>query len=103
MYAIVGFKGNQYKVAKDTILKVPYLETQEIGSQVEIDDILMISDNDEIKVGTPRIENVKVIAEVLGHKRDKKVIVFKKKRRKGYKVKNGFRASFTKVKIDTIA
>ncbi|MCB5230741.1 MAG: 50S ribosomal protein L21 [Candidatus Cloacimonas sp.] len=102
MYAIVGFKGNQYKVIKDTILKVPYLGTQEIGSQIEIDDILLISDNNEIKVGTPKIENVKVVAEVISHKRDKKIIVFKKKRRKGYRVKKGHRQDFTEIKIKDI-
>ena len=102
MYAIFGFKGNQFKAEKDMILKVPYLGTQEIGSEVEIDNILLISNNESIVVGTPQVENAKIIAEVIAHKRDKKIIVFKKKRRKGYQKKNGHRQDFTEIKIKDI-
>jgi len=77
MYAIVSFKGSQYKVAKDKVLRVPYLAKLEIGSEVEMNDIFMIRKDDEILVGKPSIEGVKVTAEVVAHKRDKKIIVFK--------------------------
>lgn len=102
MYAIVNFKGNQYKVEKDMILKVPYLADREIGSELEINEIFMLRNDDDIKIGTPLVDNVKVIAEVVSHKRDKKVIVFKKKRRKGYAKKNGHRQNFTEIMIKDI-
>jgi large subunit ribosomal protein L21 len=102
MYAIVNFKGNQYKVEKDMILKVPFLADQEVGSELEINEIFMLRNDDDIKIGTPLVDNVKVIAEVVSHKRDKKVIVFKKKRRKGYAKKNGHRQNFTEIMIKDI-
>ncbi|MBW6516162.1 MAG: 50S ribosomal protein L21 [Candidatus Cloacimonetes bacterium] len=102
MYAIVNFKGNQYKAEKDKILRVPYLSDKEIGSELEINEIFMLRNDEDIQVGTPLVDNVKVIAEVVAHKRDKKIIVFKKKRRKGYAKKNGHRQDFTEIMIKDI-
>ncbi len=102
MYAIVNFKGNQYKVEKDKLLKVPYLSDQEVGSELEINEIFMLRNDEDIQIGTPLVDNAKVIAEVVAHKRDKKVIVFKKKRRKGYAKKNGHRQNFTEIMIKDI-
>jgi large subunit ribosomal protein L21 len=102
MYAIVSFKGNQYKAEKDKILKVPYLSEKEIGSELEINEICMLRNDDDVRIGAPYIPEAKVIAEVLAHKRDKKVIVFKKKRRKGYAKKNGHRQNFTEIMIKDI-
>ena len=102
MYAIVSFKGNQYKVEKDKILKVPYLSDKEIGSELEINEIYMLRNDDDIQVGTPLVDNARVIAEVVAHKRDKKIIVFKKKRRKGYAKKHGHRQDFTEIMIKDI-
>ncbi len=102
MYAIVSFKGNQYKAEKDKILKVPYLSDKEIGAELQINEISMLRNDNDIEIGRPHVENAKVIAEVIAHKRDKKIIVFKKKRRKGYSKKNGHRQNFTEIKIKDI-
>ena len=68
MYAIVEFKGSQFKVEKDMIVKVPFLAELEIGSEVEMDQILLIKDDGKTVVGDPVVKNAKVIAEVLSHK-----------------------------------
>lgn len=102
MYAIVDFKGTQFRVEKDMIVKVPWLKEAEVGSEVEMDKVLLLNDENNIKVGDPLVKNVKVIAEVLAHARDKKIIVFKKKRRKGYEKKQGHRQHYTQLKIKEI-
>ena len=102
MYAIVNFKGFQYKVEENKVLKVSYIEGLEEGSELEMSDVIFISDNGEVKVGNPVVENAKVMAEVVGSGRDKKVIVFKKKKRKGYSKKQGHRQYFTQIKIKEI-
>lgn len=103
MYAIVSFKGNQYKVERDKVIRVPYLSDKEIGSEIEINDIFMIRNEEKVLIGNPALPGAKVTAEVLAHKRDKKIIVFKKKRRKGYAKKNGHRQDFTEIKIKDIS
>lgn len=102
MYAIVHFKGYQFKVEKDAIVKVPYLADQNAGDMVSIDEVLVLRDEENITFGTPNVAGAVVTAEVLGHKKDKKIIVFKKKRRQGYKKKNGHRQDFTEIKIQDI-
>lgn len=102
MYAIVHFKGYQFKVEKDAVVKVPYLADQNAGDMVSIDEVLVLRDEENITFGTPNVAGAVVTAEVLGHKKDKKIIVFKKKRRQGYKKKNGHRQDFTEIKIQEI-
>jgi large subunit ribosomal protein L21 len=102
MYAIVKFKGNQYKAEKDKTIRVPYLADKEIGSELEINDIYMLRNDEDIEIGRPTVDNAKVVAEVVAHKRDKKIIVFKKKRRKGYAKKQGHRQDFTEIRIKDI-
>jgi len=102
MYAIVHFKGYQFKVEKDAIVKVPYLADQEAGDIVSIEDVLVLREDNDIIFGSPNVDGAVVTAEVLGHKKDKKIIVFKKKRRQGYKKKNGHRQNFTEIKITEI-
>ncbi len=102
MYAIVDFKGTQFKVEKSQTLKVPFLSDLKEGDKVAIDNVLLIKDGENITVGSPTIESAKVTAEVIGHGKDKKVIIFKKKRRKGYEKKQGHRQNFTEVKITDI-
>ncbi len=102
MYAIIGFKGNQFKAEKDKVIKVPYLADQEVGSKLEINDIYLIRNVEQILVGNPVIKDAKVLAEVVAHKRDKKIIVFKKKRRKGYQKKQGHRQDYTEIVIKEI-
>ncbi|KQC03717.1 MAG: 50S ribosomal protein L21 [Candidatus Cloacimonas sp. SDB] len=102
MYAIIDIKGIQHKVEIDKIVKVPFMKDTEIGSEIEIDQVLLLNDDKKIKIGDPVVKNVKVIAEVLSHNKEKKIIVFKKKRRKGYEKKQGHRQNFTQLKIKEI-
>lgn len=102
MYAIVSFKGYQFKVEKDAVIHVPYLADLNTGDKVSIDDVLVLRDDSAATFGTPTVAGASVEAEVLSHGKDKKVIVFKKKRRKGYKKKNGHRQNFTEIKITEI-
>ncbi|MDA3928495.1 MAG: 50S ribosomal protein L21 [Prolixibacteraceae bacterium] len=101
MYAIIDFNGSQYKVEKDTKLYVNRLETPE-GETVEIDRVLLVDNDGKVKVGTPVVKAAKVTAKVLSHVKGDKVIVFKKKRRKGYRVKNGHRQYLTQIQITEI-
>ena len=101
MYAIVEIAGQQFKVEKDQQIFVHRLEEKE-GAKVEFDNVLLIDNNGKINVGAPAISGAKVTAKVLDHMKGDKVIVFKKKRRKGYRVKNGHRQAFTQIEIQNI-
>ncbi|PCI95045.1 MAG: 50S ribosomal protein L21 [Flavobacteriales bacterium] len=102
MYAIVEIAGQQFKVEKDQQLFVHRLEGKE-GSKVSFDNVLLIDNKGKVNVGAPVITGANVSAKILEHLKDDKVIVFKKKRRKGYKVKNGHRQYLTKIQIEAIA
>ncbi len=102
MYAIVEIAGHQYKVEKDQRVIVDKLDAKE-GEKVTFDKVLLTEDNGDVKVGTPSLEGVTVKGEVLGHPKGDKVQVFKKKRRKGYKVKHGHRQELCEVRIDEVA
>ncbi len=102
MYAVVKTGGKQYKVTKGEVIKVEKLDA-EVGSEVDLQDVLMVIDGDSIRVGSPILENATVKAKVLEHGKDKKVIVFKKKRRKGYKKKRGHRQHFTTLEIRDVS
>ncbi len=101
MYAIVEIAGQQFKVEKGRKLYVHRLEGAE-NSALSFDKILLIDNDGQVNVGTPVIQGAKVNATILRHLKDDKVIVFKKKRRKGYKVKNGHRQFLTQIVIDDI-
>jgi large subunit ribosomal protein L21 len=101
MYAIVEIAGTQVKVEKDKYYYTPLLEGKD-GDKVEFNNVLLVDNDGKVKVGSPSIKGSKVIGKILGHQKDDKVVVFKKKRRKGYKVKNGHRQQFTKVLIEDI-
>ena len=101
MYAIVNISGKQFKVTQEQQLYVPLLESG-IGSKVEFEDVRLYSDTEGVLVGTPVLENAKVTAKVLEHMKDEKVIVFKKKRRKGYRKLNGHRQQYTRIEIESI-
>ncbi|MDE6183363.1 MAG: 50S ribosomal protein L21 [Rikenellaceae bacterium] len=101
MYAIVEIAGQQFKVEKDRKLYVHRLKDDE-GSSLSFDKILLVDNDGQVKVGTPVVEGAQVKAKVLRHLKDDKVIVFKKKRRKGYKVKNGHRQYLTQIVIEEI-
>ena len=98
MNAIVKISGKQFKVAKDTKLFVNRIDAKE-GSKVSFDDVLLIDNGSKVIVGNPVVKDASVEAKVLKHLKDDKVIVFKKKRRKGYRVKNGHRQYLTKLEI----
>lgn len=102
MYAIVEIAGQQFKVVKDQKVFVHRLQTEE-GKQVAFDNVLLIGDGDNVTVGAPAIDGAQVGAKVIKHLKGDKVIVFKKKRRKGYRVKNGHRQSLTEIIIESIA
>ena len=101
MYAIVEIAGQQFKVSKDQKVYVHRLANEE-GANVSFDRVLLIDNNGAITVGAPAINGASVEAKVLKHAKGDKVIVFKKKRRKGYKVKNGHRQLFTQIVIENI-
>ncbi|MBK85997.1 MAG: 50S ribosomal protein L21 [Flavobacteriaceae bacterium] len=101
MYAIVEIAGQQFKVEKDQKVFVHRLQTEE-GKKVTFDNVLLLSDGEKVTVGAPAIDGAQVGAKVLKHLKGDKVIVFKKKRRKGYRVKNGHRQALTEIQIDNI-
>ena len=102
MYAIVRTGGKQYQVAQGDQLRVETLAGN-VGETVELDDILLVADGENIKIGQPQVEGAKVTATIVEQDKAKKVLVFKKKRRKGYKVKNGHRQQYTALRIDGIS
>ena len=102
MYAIVNISGKQFRAEKGKSLKVPNQNT-EVWKKLSYDQVLLTNDNGEVQIGNPFIKNFKVSATVLENGRDKKIIVFKKKRRKGYKRKNGHRQGFSLIQIDSIS
>ena len=101
MYAIVEISGKQFKVEKKQKLFVNRIDAEE-GKKVSFDNVLMFSDGNKLSIGSPVVSGVKVDAKVLKHLKSDKVIVFKKKRRKGYKVKNGHRQQITQIEINDI-
>ncbi|MBL7853565.1 MAG: 50S ribosomal protein L21 [Cyclobacteriaceae bacterium] len=101
MYAIVDIAGKQFKVAKDQYIYAPKMEG-EAGSAVSFDKVLLVDNGGKVDVGAPTVKGLKVTGKILEHVKGNKVIVFKKKRRKGYAVKNGHRQQFTKVQIESI-
>lgn len=101
MYAIVEIQGQQFKVEKDRKVYVHRLEAEE-GAQVEFENVLLVEDGSNIKIGTPKLEGAKVTAKVLSHLKGDKVIIFKKRRRKTYRKKNGHRQYLTQIQIESI-
>lgn len=101
MYAIVRTGGKQYQVASGDRLRVEKL-VGDVGETVEITDVLLVADGDDVKIGRPVLEGAKVTARIVEQGKAKKVLVFKKKRRKGYQVKNGHRQLFTALEIKDI-
>jgi large subunit ribosomal protein L21 len=102
MYAIVSIAGQQFKVAKDQYLFVHRLQGEN-GASIEFDNVLLAENEGKIKLGAD-LKNAKVTAKIVSHLvKGDKVIIFKKKRRKGYKKKNGHRQQFTKIEITGIS
>jgi large subunit ribosomal protein L21 len=101
MYAIVEIAGKQFKVSKDQYIYAPRIEG-DAGTSISFDKVLLVDNGSSIDIGAPLLSGVSVSGKILEHVKGDKVIVFKKKRRKGYAVKNGHRQLFTKVQIETI-
>jgi large subunit ribosomal protein L21 len=101
MYAIVEIAGQQFRVEKDKKMYVHLLDAQE-GDSVDFGRVLLIGNDSDITVGTPAVKGAKVTVKVLEHVKGDKVLVFKKKRRKGYRKLNGHRQQFTRIQIDNI-
>ena len=102
MYAIVRTGGKQYQVSNGDQLRVEKLEGA-VGDTVELTDVLMVADGENIQVGIPVVENAKVIAKIAEQGKAKKVIIFKKKRRKGYRLRKGHRQMYTALQIQEIS
>ena len=102
MNAVVEISGKQFKVAKDSKLYVHRLDAKE-GSKVSFENVLLLDNGSKVVVGTPTVKGASVEAKVVKHLKDDKVIVFKKKRRKGYKVKNGHRQALTEIVIEKVS
>ncbi len=101
MYAIVEISGKQFKVSETDTVKVP-AQNADVDAKLEFPNVMMLEKDGDVKVGNPFVKGAAVKAHVLEHGRDKKIIVFKKKRRKDYKVKRGHRQGYSLVKVDSI-
>ena len=101
MFAYFKSGGKQFRAEPGARIRIPSLEV-EPGESVTFDEVLVASDDKSVKVGEPTVDGAKVTAEVLRHGRDKKVIVFKRKRRKGYRKKQGHRQGFTEILVNDV-
>jgi large subunit ribosomal protein L21 len=101
MYAVVNTGGKQYKVQKGETLRIEKIPGA-VGSSVTFDKVLMVADGENIRVGQPVLENVAVQAQIVEQDKAKKILIFKYKRRKRYRRKNGHRQPFTAIRIDGI-
>ena len=102
MYAVVEIAGMQMKVEEGMKVWVPYMKNHNEGEKISFDKVLLVADGDEIKVGKPVVEGASVEGTFLGYAKGPKLIVFKKKRRKGYHKKRGHREHYSVLKIDNI-
>ncbi len=101
MYAVFRTGGKQFRAEPGGTLRVPTLDA-EAGDTITFDEVLLTSDGEDVSVGTPIVDGAAVRAEVVDHGRGKKVIVFKRKRRKGYRRKQGHRQGYTEIRVDEI-
>ncbi|WP_306549772.1 50S ribosomal protein L21 [Desulfobulbus sp.] len=102
MYAIVRTGGKQYQVEAGDTLRVEKLQG-EVGDTVELAEVLLVVDGETVTIGQPQVDGAKVVAKIVEQGRHKKVIVFKKRKRQGYQVKNGHRQMYTALTIETIS
>lgn len=101
MYAIVETGGKQYKVTPDTFFKVEKIDVEENGT-VELENVLLVNDGNDIRIGSPFVSGAKVVCSVLEHGKSKKVVVFKYKPKKKYRKLTGHRQQFTTLKVEKI-
>ncbi|MCH8960082.1 MAG: 50S ribosomal protein L21 [Bacteroidetes bacterium] len=103
MYAIVEIKGKQYKVREHETLYVPYVKSAQTDDTLTFDRVLLFANGDDIRVGAPTVDGAQITAKVLGHVKGDKVLVFKKRRRKRYRVKRGHRQQYTQIQIEALS
>ena len=101
MYAVIKTGGKQYRVTEGDVVNIEKL-VGEPGSKIELSEVLAVGEGEGIKIGTPLVEGARVVAEILAQDKGKKVIIYKKKRRKGYDKRQGHRQFFTSIKIQEI-
>jgi len=101
MYALVEIKGKQYKAEQGSLLKVDKIN-EENGAKLEFDKVMLISDSEKVKVGKPYVDGAKVTAVLENQKKDRKIIIYKYKKRKGYRKKQGHRQEFSYLRIENI-
>jgi large subunit ribosomal protein L21 len=101
MYAVIATGGKQYKVAPGDVVRVESLDAKK-GDTIELKDVFMIADGDKVSVGKPSLVSAKVTAEVVGEGRGEKIIIFKHRRRKGFRKTNGHRQNYTAIKVKEI-
>ncbi len=101
MFAVIKTGGKQYRVSKGDIIRIEKL-TGEVGDEIILDNVLMVGSGDDVRIGNPVVDNARIVTKITRHGRGNKIIVFKHKRRKNYRKKQGHRQSFTEVKITAI-
>ncbi len=101
MYAVVRTGGKQYRVSKGELLRIEKLKG-EVGDRVDLNEVLMVSDQEKVRIGTPLVTKASVIGEIVRQGKGKKIIVFKQKRRKNYRRKTGHRQQYTEIRIKEI-
>ena len=102
MFAIINIAGKQFRVEEGDELKVPHLDTAE-GETLKFDQVLLTNDGKNVAMGSPVLDSASVSATIINHGRDRKIRIFKKKRRKGYRRNNGHRQNYSLIKIDSIS
>ena len=103
MYAIVNYKGNQILVREGKDTRIPFLKDSKVGSTLNFDNVLFFDDGKKKHYGNPILKNINFKAKIVSHGKDSKIVIFKKKRRKGHQKKNGYREKYTIVKDDKLA
>ena len=102
MYALVNISGKQIKIEEGVNTRIP-LQKSKIGSKIKLDNILLFDDGKNKKIGNPYIKSLSIDAKIISHNEDKKILVYKKKRRKGYEKKLGHKQKFSVIKVDKIS
>ena len=102
MYAVINFSGSQIKIEEVLNVRVPF-QNQKIGSKIKLDNVLFFDDGKKQQIGSPYIKSLSFEAKIVSHESDNKILVYKKKRRKGYEKKNGHKQKFSTIKVEKLS
>ena len=102
MYAVINFSGSQIKIEEGLNVRVPF-QNQKIGSKIKLDNVLFFDDGKKQQIGSPYIKSLSFEAKIVSHESDNKILVYKKKRRKGYEKKNGHKQKFSTIKVEKLS